>query len=304
MRKSISGSMAILLIVVFSACSDKSAQYEGLGEEVNNSIGMVFKKIPEGSYLMGTAVTRTIDECPKDDPFTEKHEGDDCRRYIKYLVDKRETPQHEVKVNKFYLATTEVTQGQWVAIMGSNPTEFKIGNPDMPIENISWNQAQLFIKKLNEKEDTDRYCLPTEEEWEYAARAGTTSKYFFGDDGIKLKDYTCLDCGTPFPVAQFKPNPWGLYDMYGNVLEWTDSWYNETYDKDRDTKFKVYRGCNFINVSSETESIIQNYRSIEHYGAKYIKKKTEFYDKCRSAYRLSYMRPSRSVRSSGFRVAF
>lgn len=121
------------------------------------------------------------------------------------------------------MATTEVTQGQWYAVMGNNPAYFQNGNPDMPVEQVSWYDAQAFIKKLNQKEHTNAYRLPTEEEWEYAARAGSSGKWCFGNSESELSQYAWYDGSTTHPVATKKPNKWGLYDMYGNVWEWTNS---------------------------------------------------------------------------------
>ncbi|MDL2271678.1 formylglycine-generating enzyme family protein [Desulfovibrio sp. OttesenSCG-928-I05] len=126
----------------------------------------------------------------------------------------------------FYLGTCEVTQEQWEAVMGSNPAQFKGRNN--PVEQVSWNDVQAFIHKLNQKEGMNRYRLPTEAEWEYAARAGSSTRYFFGDSEDTLDHYAWFwnnnDKNTQ-PVGQKQPNPLGLYDMYGNVREWVQDWY-------------------------------------------------------------------------------
>jgi formylglycine-generating enzyme required for sulfatase activity len=130
----------------------------------------------------------------------------------------------------FYLGKYEVTQEQWVAVMGegSNPSNFK-GHKN-PVENVSWDDAQKFIQKLNEKEGGKKYRLPTEAEWEHAARAGTRTEWFFGDNQAALGEYAWFrgnSQGTTHPVGQKKPNPWGLYDIYGNVGEWVQDWTGE-----------------------------------------------------------------------------
>lgn len=223
-----------------------------------NSLSMKFVKIPSGSYMMGTPLPKK--ECPKDNPFTNEDEHAICMKKAKNMVksvDKSEIPSHSVTVQSFYMQTTEVTQKQWYDVMGNNPAHFKNGDPNMPIENVSYNDVVLFIKKLNEKEHTNKYRLPTEEEWEYAARAGSTTKWSFGSDISKLIKYAWFSDNskdTPHPVAKKKPNRWGLYDMYGNVMEWTNSGYSENYDTQRRDSAKMIRGGSFNFVANATRS--------------------------------------------------
>ncbi len=125
----------------------------------------------------------------------------------------------------------EVTQKEWREVMGSNPSRFTGDN--LPVEQVSWNDVREFIKKLNENEGTDKYRLPSEAEWEYACRAGTTTRYSFGDSESKLGDYAwyCDNSGgKTHPVGKKKPNPYGLYDMHGNVWEWVQDKYHGDYD--------------------------------------------------------------------------
>ena len=136
-------------------------------------------------------------------------------------------PVHTVRISQpFYLGKYPVTQFQWEAVMGNNPSEFKGGG--RPVETVSWETVQEFIWQLNEKEGVSSYRLPTEAEWEYAARAGSTTAYSFGDNKSQLGEYAWYDANSgreTHPVGQLKPNEWGLYDMHGNVWEWVQDWY-------------------------------------------------------------------------------
>lgn len=142
--------------------------------------------------------------------------------------------QHEVTLTQgYWLGKYEVTQGQWESLMGSNPSEFKNAGKNAPVETVSWEDTQEFIKKLNARERAAGrlpegyvYGLPTEAQWEYACRAGTSSRYYFGNDEGQLGDYAWYNSGSvTHPVGQKQPNAWGLYDMSGNVYEWCEDWY-------------------------------------------------------------------------------
>lgn len=122
----------------------------------------------------------------------------------------------------FYISKYETTQEQWEIIMGNNPCRTK--NPKLLVTNVSWLDCQAFIKKLNLKTDGD-YRLPTEDEWEYACRAGTTTSYSFGES--ISKENANYDGSSIKTVGNYKPNAFGLYDMHGNVLEWCEDWYAE-----------------------------------------------------------------------------
>jgi formylglycine-generating enzyme required for sulfatase activity len=171
-----------------------------------NSIGMEFVRIPAGSFTMGA--DKNFEDASDD-----------------------ETPQHRVTISKpFYLGKFEVTQAQWAAVMGINPSKFR--DWSNPVDNVSWDNVQVFIERLNLKERTNKYRLPTEAEWEYAARAGTTSQYSFGDGADSLGRHAWYDGNSEMkahPVGQKKANPWGLHDMHGNVWEWVQDWHGEDY---------------------------------------------------------------------------
>jgi formylglycine-generating enzyme required for sulfatase activity len=139
-----------------------------------------------------------------------------------------EKPVHSVRLSRpLFLGIYPVTQRQWEAIMGSNPSRFQ--GPERPVEQVSWDKVQEFIRSLNTHEGRALYRLPTEAEWEYAARAGATGAYCFGDDVTQLAQYAWYEDnarGTTHPVGQLQPNAWGLYDMHGNVWEWVQDWYD------------------------------------------------------------------------------
>jgi RNA polymerase sigma factor (sigma-70 family) len=176
-----------------------------------NSIGMKFVWIPPGTFMMGS-------------PQEEKERSDD------------ET-QHKVTLTRgFYMGVYTVTQEQWQQVMGNNPSYFR-GEANLPVEQVSWNDCQEFIKKLREK-DKKQYRLPTEAEWEYACRAGTTTPFHFGDTisteqahyyGEAVygngKKGVCRNKTTP--VGTFPANAWGLHDMHGNVWQWCQDGYGE-----------------------------------------------------------------------------
>jgi formylglycine-generating enzyme required for sulfatase activity len=197
----------------------------GSSGEIVNSVGMKLKLIPAGEFLMGS---------PESDKSAIPNEK----------------PQHKVRITKpFYLGVTEVTQEQYEKVMGKNPSNFK--GPANPVENMSWDDAVEFCKRLSAKEGKT-YRLPTEAEWEYACRAGTTTEYSFGDDAASLGEYAWFVGNSEretHPVGQKKPNAWGLRDMHGNANEWCQDWYGE-YSSDAVTdppgddggSFRVGRG--------------------------------------------------------------
>ena len=181
----------------------EKSKYEKPGDIISNSIGMKLIYIPAGEFMMGS---------PSDD---------DDRGDIESL--------HRVRISKgFWMGITEVTQRQWKAVMDSNPSYFK--GDDLPVVDISWNDAVEFCRKLSRREGR-QYCLPTEAQWEYACRAGSSSTYSFGDDVSQIGDYVWYEtnCGGAQPVGQKKPNAFGLYDIHGNAWEWCQDWYGKDY---------------------------------------------------------------------------
>jgi formylglycine-generating enzyme required for sulfatase activity len=143
--------------------------------------------------------------------------------------DRDEKPVHSVRIGKpFALAKTEVTQGQWRAIMGNNPNHFSSCGDTCPVERVNWDEAQEFVRKFSQKTGK-RYRLPSEAEWEYACRAGGTHAYCGNDSIDSVAWYTSNSDSKTRPVAGKQPNAWGLYDMSGNVWEWTEDCWNENY---------------------------------------------------------------------------
>lgn len=127
--------------------------------------------------------------------------------------------------SKYQMGAFQVTQEQWLSVMGYNNSHNTNGK-DLPVENVSWNEVQEFLKKMNEKKDGYTYSLPTEQQWEYCCRAGSTTKWCFGDEEEKLQDYAWYyknSNNKTHPVGVLSPNAWGLYDMHGNVWEMTSS---------------------------------------------------------------------------------
>jgi len=187
---------SLITSIFVMAQEEKSGKVEttDLGKGVK--LEMVF--IPAGKFKMGS-------------PETEKGR-------------QKNEVQHVVTITKsFLMGKYEVTQEQWEALMGKNPS-VNVG-PKLPVTNVSWVECQEFIKVLNSK-TKGGYRLPTESEWEYACRAGTTTATAFGET-ITSKDanYDESKIDKPVPVGGYKPNAFGLYDMHGNVWEWCSDWY-------------------------------------------------------------------------------
>lgn len=180
-----------------------AAQAPPFSRPIVNLSGMELKLLPPGTFTMGSTVANA-----------------------------KETP-HQVTITKpFYLAVFEVTQEQYAFVMNANPSKLK--GPKNPVTNVSWEEAQEFCRRLSanplERAARRVYRLPTEAEWEYACRAGTTAEFSFGEDQSQLVEYGWFKDNAnsrSFPVVQRKPNPWGLHDMHGNVAEWCQDLFGE-----------------------------------------------------------------------------
>jgi formylglycine-generating enzyme required for sulfatase activity len=213
-----------------------------------NSLGMTFVSIPAGTFTMGS---------PEDELGRDSYET-----------------QHQVTLTQgYYMQTTEVTQGQWEAVMGSNPSYYSDCGTICPVEDVSWDEVQEFINELNQLGE-GTYSLPTEAQWEYAARAGSTTAFANGEitgtgvgydpnlDAMGWYLYNSDD--EAHPVAQKTPNAWGLYDMHGNVYEWCQDWY-DSYISESVTdpagpssgSYRVLRGGSWYSNAQDCRSALR-----------------------------------------------
>ena len=216
------------------------------GKEITNSLGMKFVYIKPGTFMMGSPTNES---------------------------------GAEITLTKgFYMGITEVTVGQWAAVMGDYPSYFRNYGVDCPVESICWNSAQAFIRKLNRKEGSNKYRLPTEAEWEYAARAGSRMAIANGgiselgcghDANLDAMGWYCGNSDSrTHRVAGKKSNKWGLYDMYGNVSEWCQDWYeSDPFGSVIDPtgpssgSSRVYRGGGWATFAKDFRSAQRGYCS-------------------------------------------
>ena len=269
--------MIFTLSLVFVSCSGEEKAQPGNNEESGKSAGaessqntndtskqkhwilsVPFQKIEKGGFKMRS---------PADE--SGRHSDED---------------QVNVEISRsFEIMTKEVTQSQWLRIMGKNPSSFKEAKhcddhkddmcPNNPVERVSWNDVQKFIKKLNEalkladcngtpSSKKGCYRLPTEAEWEYSARGGTTTAYSFGADSSRLGEYAWYNVnagGRTHKVGLKKPNPKGLYDVHGNVWEWVQDGYSRILSGGTDPlntsgSFRVIRGGGWYNYARDLRS--------------------------------------------------
>lgn len=188
--------LAILCLTATVAAQEpaRPPRQNRIPETVRNTLGMRLVRIPGGSFRMGSTVRDA------------------------------EQPVHTVSVQTFWMGVTEVTQAQWQAVMGANPSHFKAAGPDAPVEMVSWDDAQAFLRTLNALDRGWTCRLPSEAEWEYACRAAATADPYGPVDEIA---WSADNSGrTTHPVGLKRPNAFGLYDMFGNVSEWCqDTWH-------------------------------------------------------------------------------
>ncbi|HMZ82570.1 MAG TPA: formylglycine-generating enzyme family protein, partial [Acidobacteriota bacterium] len=245
-----------------------------LSPTFTNRIGMEFILISPGSFLMGS---------PESEADRETDEG----------------PQHKVTISQpFYLGKYEVTQAEWKVVMEDNPSEFP--GERLPVDSVSWDDCQEFLKKLNARNDGYTYRLPSEAEWEYACRAGSKTPFSFGEK-VTMKqvnfsgnfpygdDPETDGQGKPVSVGSYPANAWGLYEMHGNVREWCQDWLQVDYtDAPTDgrpwvsgpeTQYRVLRGgawnvnardCRSATRSGNTPDATDN-----SYGLRVVAEKVE-----------------------------
>ncbi|MFM7153873.1 MAG: formylglycine-generating enzyme family protein, partial [Bacteroidota bacterium] len=174
---------------------------------------------------------------------------------------------HPVTLSDYYIGETEVTQAQWKAVMGDNPSGFN-GCDDCPVENVSWNDAQKFITRLNARAGSPRYRLPTEAEWEYAARGGANSRSYQYAGSNDINEVAWYDVNSRFkthPVKGKKPNELGVYDMSGNVYEWCSDWYGYYLAASQTNPqgpsagvFRVFRGGGWFDAAGYCRASFRN----------------------------------------------
>jgi formylglycine-generating enzyme required for sulfatase activity len=205
-------AITVCMFAVASARALPPAQEGSTVAYTSNDLGMQFAPIPAGQFPMGCSEGVKPVECGPE-----------------------EKPRHAVQITKgFEIGKTEVTQKQWQAVMGSNPSQ-NSDRDDLPVETVTFEDVQAFLTKLNARNDGYLYRLPTEAEWEYAARAGNADQFGGARVANSLARYAPPDEWAWYnveqtnPVAVRKANAWGLYDIRGNVNEWVQDWYDPKY---------------------------------------------------------------------------
>jgi formylglycine-generating enzyme required for sulfatase activity len=224
--------------------------------------GMKFVWIEEGCFQMG--------QLPLETRLLKREVG--RYEYKKYYAD--ELPRHKVCLNGFWMGATEVTQKEWVKIMGFNPAHFNT-NENFPVDTVSWQDAKTFIGKLNKENKSNEFRLPTEAEWEFGARGNTEDVMYHTGNSITTKQANfngSIPFGlnlreeyrkSPVEADSFSPNSFGLYNMHGNVWEWCNDWYGEDYYADSPSKnpsgprqddMRILRGGSWFRYSGHIRS--------------------------------------------------
>lgn len=251
----------LIIVVSLLGCSESQDLFKevqervggGDGESDQSPLGITFVYIESGTFTMGS-------------PSTEQGRDTDEVR-------------HEVTISTpFYISTTEITQEQWNTLMDYRTSWWYEGCGSCPVEGVSYAEAKDFVETLNAQSDTRHYRLPTEQEWEYTARAGSTTAYANGNSEADLASMAWYEAnanGKPHPVGTKAPNAWEVYDMHGNVREWTS------------TKYRPYPGSSWEDLDHTDESLVSR-------GGDYLSGAAG----CRSADRVAYY----EVTNRGFGV--
>jgi sulfatase modifying factor 1 len=245
---------ALALSVEICALAIGAGRLPAQAPTVTNTIGMEFVLISPGSMIVG----RFQPECPRPDStaVSRARWTLDDYAHCEQIVKRDAMPGFEVTISRpYYIGKFEVTQREWKRVMGSNPSVFQArterGDTDRhPVDNVTWADAQAFVRKLNALDSSASYRLPTEFEWEYAARAGATEEPSW--DAIRQSAWQQdVDLGTTHPVGTKRPNAWELYDTLGNVWEWVSDFYNERLFADpvaqKSGRTHVLKGGSFVS---------------------------------------------------------
>jgi formylglycine-generating enzyme required for sulfatase activity len=232
-----------------------------------NALGMEFVLIQPGTMVVGRF--RPACPAPPEPGRGSEHQRTDARtqwtaedsRRCEEMAKRDATPGFTVPIDRpYYIGRYEVTQAEWTKVMGTNPSIFQGGKVEgdagrHPVENVRWEDAQAFVAKLNAMDTTAHYRLPTEFEWEYAARAGADEDLTWAQIREQAQ-LMLVDKGTTQPVGGKQPNAWGLYDTLGNVWEWVQDYYNEKLFADptppRTGTEHVLRGGSFLSDVKNT----------------------------------------------------
>jgi formylglycine-generating enzyme required for sulfatase activity len=242
-----------------AASGTEPEPYMGTGwakDILHGRTGIELSFIPAGEFMMGSGLS-------PDEVGRQYAYGDDMDEWFVRWIH-NEHPQHRVRLtNSFYMGKHEVTQAKWRSMMGGNPSLFQQfeESDELPVEDVSWDECQEFLRKAG-----NGLSLPTEAEWEYACRAGSSTPYHFGTDVRELRRYAWYydnSGGRTRPVGKRLPNAWGLYDMHGNVWEWCEDWFVEDYYSESPAenplgptsgKVRVIRGGGWIDVARDCRS--------------------------------------------------
>jgi formylglycine-generating enzyme required for sulfatase activity len=245
-------SRYILPILLVTVC-----QYPLLAQQatVTNSLGMEFVLVKPGSFISGKfqpPYPKPSATSAGDKPASERAYNAREFALAEKLARQDALPGFTVTIKlPYYIGRYEVTQAQWTKVMGGNPSVFKSDKVEddtgqHPVDNVTWEDVQAFLKKLNAMDNGHVYRLPSEFEWEYAARAGATDDISWPEIRLSAQ----LGTRTTMQVGRKKPNEWGLYDMLGNVWEWVEDYYNEKIFADpippKSGRNHVLKGASFV----------------------------------------------------------